>query len=189
MNRPIVFVLASVLPGLVASSSPATTKPPLHVVQGQGYAGVIFPAERGSEALIPRWPDDRITGYWTPTEDIIADLERELRQVMTAAADDAQIVLNTRGQTVQSVTYSQGEIRKIVAHYDEYRHQYVGILLNGERRVFINCFGVHESAQGESPAYWREQFVVVDDGGFWYWHIEYDPIAKKFLEFRSNGYA
>ncbi|HPF15236.1 MAG TPA: hypothetical protein PLJ12_13310, partial [Planctomycetota bacterium] len=36
---------------------------------------------------------------------------------------------------------------------------------------------------------WLQNLVIVDDGGFWYWQIEFDPKTGRFARFDSNGYA
>jgi len=37
--------------------------------------------------------------------------------------------------------------------------------------------------------WWQKEKVKVDDGGFWFWQIYYDPSTDKCSDFHSNGYA
>ena len=36
---------------------------------------------------------------------------------------------------------------------------------------------------------WKKHKVEVDDGGFWFWRIEYDVDNGACQKFSSNGYA
>jgi len=36
---------------------------------------------------------------------------------------------------------------------------------------------------------WKRKTIMVGDGGFWYWQIEYDLITGACPKFISNGYA
>ncbi len=41
----------------------------------------------------------------------------------------------------------------------------------------------------DAHRYWKESFVVVNDGGFWYWTVLYDPQRGTYTDLRVNGYA
>ena len=181
-----LVVLATAIALLAAT--PVVVEP-LRVVEGSGYIGAIFPASRGSEAGIPRWPGETIEGYWTPTSEEIAGIEAALGPAMNAAANDPTSVLGPRRNAQQNRDWAQRQIGSIVQNLDRYGRQYVGIRINGSKRIFISCFHLTRNGPREEPAYWRTGFVVVNDGGFWYWRIQYDVEKKRFLEFDSNGYA
>jgi hypothetical protein len=36
---------------------------------------------------------------------------------------------------------------------------------------------------------WKEELVIVSDGGFWYWYAVYDVESGKLVHFDSNGDA
>ena len=90
-----------------------------------------------------------------------------------------------------------------------YFRQYVGVVHEGRRYIYLNGFptdSVREDVQlyGElkaknSPAlagmpsyladanYWREHAIVVCDGGYVYWGVEYDPVTHEFSNLSENG--
>jgi hypothetical protein len=75
------------------------------------------------------------------------------------------------------------EIEKIKQNLSEYSVQFTGIELNGKKRIWCNFF--HTGASRN----WKEEVVLIKDGGFWYWTIEYDLETGNCINFRSNGYA
>jgi hypothetical protein len=62
--------------------------------------------------------------------------------------------------------------------------QYVGILQNGHRYIYINGFRTDDP-----PANWRDTPVVACDGGSYFWGALYDPAAGRFSDFAVNGSA
>jgi hypothetical protein len=77
------------------------------------------------------------------------------------------------------------EIKKILEHEKEYRVQFVGIERDGKKLIWCNFF----PATGVFGANWKREKVMVMDGGFSFWQIEYDPNSGQCLNFSSNGYA
>ena len=64
----------------------------------------------------------------------------------------------------------------------------LGIIRDGGKVIWCNFFPVAGKGKDEFQN-WRKERIVVDDGGFFYWQIEYDPEADKCSRFYSNGYA
>ena len=81
--------------------------------------------------------------------------------------------------------WTKREIKKILEHTKEYRVQFVGVVRDGKRLIWCNFFRAADAL----GANWKREEVRVEDGGFWFWQIEYDPTAGKCLNFGSNGYA
>jgi hypothetical protein len=81
-------------------------------------------------------------------------------------------------------------VDEILAHYSEYRRQYIGIVVTGgARRVLINSFPeARNGARDEFPN-WLETWVDVDDGGTDFWRIEYDLGTTAFVGFDVNASA
>jgi hypothetical protein len=114
-------------------------------------------------------------GKWTPSE-------KESQKALTAV----QAYLEK--PTASTNTWVPGEIKKILAHAKDYRVQFSGVLLDGKKWIRCNFFPAQETA--EDPfGYRKQQEVNVLDGGFWFWHIYYDPSTGKCTKFMPNGYA
>jgi hypothetical protein len=76
-------------------------------------------------------------------------------------------------------------IGQILEHLAAYRRQYVGIIVQGEKRLFVNCF----RGDPQQHSAWRQQLVDVDDGGLYYWRIQYRVDRKRFLDVDINSDA
>ena len=67
---------------------------------------------------------------------------------------------------------------------DGYVRQFLGLVRDGRRIVYINAFGARG---GEDEAKARSEFAVWCDGGSLFWGIEYDAQTKSFLNFAANS--
>lgn len=79
--------------------------------------------------------------------------------------------------------WQKAEITKIRKNLSAYNVQFVGIEINGKKRIWCNFF------RGDNFKNWKKQVVHVLDGGFWFWQIEYVLEKDSCISFRSNGYA
>ena len=87
------------------------------------------------------------------------------------------------------VLFFAGKLKKILNNLPRYRRQYYGIMFRGAKQLYVNFFpGINVVGQDSFP-YWRDKFVFVADGGYWFWRIRYDLVTKKFFGFETNGYA
>lgn len=67
---------------------------------------------------------------------------------------------------------------------DRYFRQYVGVVQNGKKLIYVNAFS------DELPVTtWRETLVVIMDGGTCCWQALFDPASGKFTSLRINGLA
>jgi hypothetical protein len=73
---------------------------------------------------------------------------------------------------------------KRIDHPERYFRQYLGLLNAGKRMIFVNAF-----CNAQSSFDWRSRLLLVMDGGSCYWHVTYDPAAKKFSGLEINGYG
>lgn len=94
-------------------------------------------------------------GYWTPSKDQIAELENNLEKLEALEADHC---------------CGSGKLEKSAR---EYPRQYGGIIVNGEKVIYINA--------GEMD--------MVCDGGKRYWGAVYHPTTKAFSQLVFNGSA
>lgn len=71
--------------------------------------------------------------------------------------------------------------------FGAYKRQYIGLRSLGEPPIiFVNAFIEDEWLPTSD---WRRRLVCVDDGGTGYWHVQYDPIGRRFRRFGFNGTA
>lgn len=147
--------------------------------------GAIFPAERaGREAIVPGVDPNDIESYWTPTPEVVAELESRLPRFLEdrlqrTKADLEKVPWLERSRS--ALAREEKHVARILTHLPETRRQYIGIVVAGSRRVFVNCF------PKESFPDWSRQFIFVLDGGDWFWGVQYEPKGKSFLSFAYNG--
>jgi hypothetical protein len=173
--------LAAILSTATAAERPLP--PPLPVLTGQGFTGVVFPA---AQARRERIAQPEAGDYWTPSAADVAEMESRLRSALVRQrqADDRRQGRSKGGWRDLHVFRSH-HIGEILEHLAAYRRQYVGIVVQGEKRLFVNCF----RGDPEEHASWRQQLVDVDDGGSSYWRIQYRVDRKRFLAVDINSDA
>lgn len=103
---------------------------------------------------------------WVPTVEEIRTLENQLDTYLPQhrdAFDGSKLPIEERLPT--------------------YKRQYWGVLRNEKRVIFANffCDSLHYD--------WRDQEVVVDDGGDCYFQIQYDVETGTFFDLYVNGSA
>jgi hypothetical protein len=127
---------------------------------------VVLPPH--SQAPVPPvllWDKDSYAS-WTPSLPDIEGLEANLSQVSK---------LKIRG-------FESTSIR--IEHPDQYLRQYIGVLHESKRRIYINAF-----SDDPPPSDWRTRLYVVIDGAIGYWHAFYDPDTKTFSDLIINARA
>ena len=120
--------------------------------------GVIVPASKGGDF----YHDKQFHDFITPTEADVARLEAALPAFIREY--DPKTDLDRRLPT--------------------YRRQYVGILVQGHRRIWVHGF-----CRDSTNVDWRTQGFVVLDGGDCYFQAEYDIERHEFVSFATNGYG
>jgi hypothetical protein len=157
--------------------------PPLPILTGRGFAGVVFPAAQARSERIDQ-PEAR--DYWTPSAADVEAMESRLRSALVRQRrGDERLQGRAKGAWRDVHVFRSHHIGQILAHLAAYRRQYVGIVVQGEKRLFVNCF----RGDPQQHASWRQQLVDVDDGGFNYWRIQYQVDRKRFLQIDINSDA
>ena len=113
-------------------------------------------------------------GIWTPTPE---EVHKALLSI--------QSILERPGTTDD---YSMTDIKMILKHTKEYRVQFLGAIRDGKKVIWCNFFPAPRGGRDDFQD-WKQEKVKVEDGGFWFWHIDYDLNTNKCLEFHSNGVA
>lgn len=151
--------------------------PPVPIVQLDPARGAILPVNK-TERLArqcSRKSPGPVTGTWSPTKAMIADLEFHL------------------GEEIQT---RLSPIPDAGAKPQDYYRQYAGLLIGGKQIIYIN--GVHASVvdrditreQGAGRpqrGLWSNEPVMICDGGTLTFGVEYDPETKVFDKFAFNG--
>jgi hypothetical protein len=151
-------------PGSTGTSQAAvkmnTEVPADTVIADQNW--VIFPEHKVEEMGIASWllkSDD----LWTPPADEILKLEEKLPQYLSQ---------NTM------VFYHQPPVWE---RLDGYQRQYIGFESDGKQMIYANYFC---DSLGKN---WREDLVMVEDGGDCYFQFEYDVKSGLFSNLLVNG--
>ena len=157
-------------------------------IQGASYLGVIFPPECASGAASA--VGERAVEYWLPTAEIVAKAEQGLRAALDEARKSPSSIDAQALTSPARAAYVAADIGAIVDRLGRYRRQYLGLrLADGRQRLLINFFPSAEAGASDSFGYWKQRWVVVDDGGNSYWRIQYDVPSGAFMSFDCNGNA
>jgi len=127
----------------------------------------------GIDTNIPPENQVILKGDWTPTPEQTA---KALTAIQT-------FLENPKSSSAEQ----QAEIKKILVNSSKYRVQFKGILEKNKKVIRCNFFPA--SGSKDDFPYWKKQVVMVCDGGFWFWRIDYDVQQGECLSFSSNGYA
>jgi hypothetical protein len=85
----------------------------------------------------------------------------------------------------ETKTPSGNDVKQI--NLSKYNRQYIAIInKDGEKEVFINCFFYSSIRDNE---YWKNNFVFVLDGVYYYFQIKINMEKKLIMMFSVNGYA
>lgn len=137
------------------------TVDPGRVVTGRGYRGVILDPDA--------WYKDKEADDWfTPTEDEIARLEAGLASSLSAADQ-------------------KGRGARVIRELADYRRQYVGMVVDGQRVVAITAFCKAEDDFFTEK--WETSMIVVADGGDCFWNAKTDLTTGEVVRFSVNGSA
>ena len=127
-------------------------------------------------------------GEATPAQ--IALLENELRAALEEGLQHPEQLAASAGDRPGTSEWIRSEVPSILERLPDFRRQYVGVIdSTGAKHVLVRCFPGPRFPDSLDFDRWKEELVVVSDGGFWYWTILYDPESGRFSDFRSNGYA
>ena len=116
----------------------------------------------------------KIEGSWNPSIQQIHELENHIQEISELKADSCCLI----GFKVNDV--------------NSFYRQYVGIIANGRKLIYINAFPKTEFDEWPSnikKPNWKKEPYLVCDGGEYYWGVSYDPKRKEFFDLAFNGVA
>ncbi len=153
-----------------------------------GISGAIVPAE-----ILRRWRDMQrdhdirnmlgiaAEEFWTPSAEDVQLIEKRLTPLLELGEKDPSI-LNERPSRARDKLLSE-QIREIRVHYGDYRRQYLGFVIRGERYIYINSFcGGHDDD-------YTHRYIMVFDGGRCAWQALYSISKERLVLFAVNGEA
>ena len=106
----------------------------------------------------------KLDGGWTPPESAINELEKKIGALFEMESD---------------LCCGQGKIKHGM---HEYKYQYGGIIINGEKLIYINA--IHSS---KSSGNWKKTPIVYCDGGKSFWGALFNPNSGVFSGLAFNG--
>jgi hypothetical protein len=157
---PLILVILLGLSTLVF----AQPKDNFIVIKREGIEGIIVPEERGKDFFSEAC---QAQGYWTPRQEDVLEIEEELPVYLKEQAPKESADLWKR--------------------LSDYKRQYVGIIVDGKKKIWINFF--HNAFVEESRINWQKEPVLVSDGGDHFFNIIYDLKERTFSDLLINGEA
>jgi hypothetical protein len=104
------------------------------------------------------------TEFWTPTKDDVLAAEPQI---------EAYLKRDSKNLRTPDLWHK----------LPGYKRQYIGIVVNGHRRIFCRFFCVFPTGPLNDQAFW------VEDGGECFFRIEYDLDDQQCYNFKANAYA
>jgi hypothetical protein len=72
-----------------------------------------------------------------------------------------------------------------IEHPDRYFRQYVAVLVDGRKEIFINAL----CDEVQPPPDWHTRLAIYSDGATCFWRAFYDPATGEFSELDINARA
>jgi hypothetical protein len=104
---------------------------------------------------------EKFSDTWRPSKAEIKEMEANFSQIKRLRVEECCI----QGAQVENP--------------EEFYMQYIGIIVNGDKLIYINAFAGHSEG-------WKEVAVTICDGGN-AWGVLYNPNTKKFYGLAMNG--
>lgn len=153
-----------------------------------GASTVVLPASSGSQVRWLGHPEG--TAYWDPTHEQVARIASLLRPALEKGLAEPLLLDPTARDMPDRQAWIQTEVGLILGQLDDYRRQYVGIISHeGRIQILVRCFPGPDMDPGFPFESWREEIVVVSDGGADYWYAVFDVEHGVLVHLDSNGYA
>src|SRR5438105_1271237 len=118
----------------------------------------ILPDSQGPALMrqCSRGAPSEVTSFWTPSSAEIAALEQRLPKFLHK---------------------TQPEIK-----LPDYHRQYVGVVSRGRKLIYLNAF-IRGGLTVNPNKDWKTTAIIVCDGGYGFWGVEFDPADKTFHHF------
>lgn len=134
----------------------------------------ILESDKGAKMVeqCSRSVPDNVDAYFDLTKEDVAILENNFRKILSMKATGCCL----KGWNIENL--------------DDYAFQYIGVVINNRRYIYINAFIV-ESEDDFNNWYknWETNPIVMCDGGDGFWGTLFDLENKSFLQLSVNGVA
>jgi hypothetical protein len=159
-----------------------------------GHVCYIVPEAQGESAMLYAsasmvTPNKR-DGYWTPDADSIEKADTANRKLIEMGRSNLNfafpdIAIHSERYARNAKANALNELGLVYKSLKKYRGQFVGFVVDGKKRIFCNYFNNDAIAIFHIDP--SAKFVVVSDGGFNFWQVEYDVETEKCRNLAING--
>lgn len=157
----MIFLTAGVLPAGEIATIPTE--------QQMIYQGREIPQELAAEKK-------NALRLWIPTPEETAPALAAARKFFESDTIDTVCDKDTRAE--------------ITGRFSGYCVQFVGFIKNGKKKIHCNFFTPYsDKKRTKTLALARETYILVNDGGSYFWRIDYDVESGKCEAFEVNGEA
>ncbi|MFI5152461.1 MAG: hypothetical protein ACHQET_03960 [Chitinophagales bacterium] len=163
MARITTFILTLVCCSLSATSQNSEFKPSFRVIVSKTPTRF-----RQCSRTVP----EKIKSFWVPTQSDIEVLESNLNSIYDLRANTGGVI----GAKVDSL--------------DKFAFQYIGVIIKGEKYIYINAFPIGLTERYKKANFdLTQSLVIVCDGGVSFWGVLFNLNTKQFTLLSFNGYA
>jgi hypothetical protein len=113
-------------------------------------------------------------GFWKPSRSELKEVERALPTFQ-------------RMQTRNRPTIK--ELVELTALVPKSRRQYVGMILDGRKVIWVNAIPQKPRKEIDPFVNWKREIIDVSDGGSKFWGVVYDVEKHSFVKLILNGSA
>jgi hypothetical protein len=131
-----------------------------------GVDGVIVPKASSVKSGLP------VSDFWTPEKVDLEEIERSLPAFLRREVD------------LHSTSRDYSDLLAKAPHS---RRQYIGMVIDGKRVVWVNCIPEKSSVGGDEFADWDSKIIQVKDGGSDFWGVIFDMDTHSFDKLIVNG--
>jgi hypothetical protein len=142
---------------------------------GHRQGDVPQPAVNQNWAILSKSDLNGFEGVWEPSESDVPALIQGARKYLEELRKTAS-------------PHKRAQLAEVLAAWDEYVCQVVGHTKDGKKLIRLNFLRIRRGEE-ETFKNWRNKYTVVDDGGSYFWRIEYDTKAKRFFDLEVNCVA
>jgi hypothetical protein len=136
----------------------------VYAQSGERY--VVLPQHEATQLLrLCSRPVPKVDSGWQPS---------------TADTD----ILESHLSLISNLESTAGLVGAHIAHPERYHRQYVGIVVQDRRLIYVNGF-----LSDKPPADWYHHVANYCDGGSKFWGAVYDPKTQQFSQLATNGIA
>ncbi len=144
---------------------------------GERLGNVLYEAARFPIRKLSEEEMDAL-GYWVESDNVLSD-------VWLPSLEEIEMLESTFIKTLQAM--SRAEAPTILGLQNDYKRQYLGIVVDGKRLVVTNFDRCSIFAEAQLEAYFIP--FLPEDGGSCFIETLFDPATKTFKQFYIHGEA